>query len=127
MITSEFHKPRACAIHTWYACFSLREALMRCARFSLHYRLFSLKASPSSSSPGYTVECEGVADPSLADAGLEARRRREQDSLASFRAGPLVGMTDLGAVHAWLFTKHAAYAPGRRSSRGIDESVKGTY
>jgi hypothetical protein len=74
-------------------------------------RVFSLAPLPTGKSR-YALSYLSVGDAgALPGPALEARRRKEAASLAAFERGSLVRLSSLQAVHTWLFTAHAAYAP----------------
>jgi len=103
IITSEFQMARTRAIYDW---------------------IFSLAPLPTGK-PRYALSYLSVGDAgSLPAPALEARRRKEAASLAAFERGSLVRLSSLQAVHAWLFTAHAAYAPaGVLAKKAMNDSA----
>ena len=96
VITSDFHAPRTEAAFTW---------------------IYSLKPAPFP----YELALESVADPRMDQSVLRARRERERRSLAKLQSLSL-HITDLAALHAWLFTQHRAYRAAREGFQTVVES-----
>lgn len=90
VITSEFHLPRTEAIFRW---------------------VYGLDDPASAVSLAF----QATPNDGIPPAALEARIQKERDSLGSLPA--LTGsIRTLAQLHAWLFTRHAAYAAGLPSS-----------
>jgi hypothetical protein len=96
VITSRFHMPRTEAVFRW---------------------VYSLDGGCCA------VEFESVPDVGIDAEALEARLKKERESLARFEEvrGKLPTMA---ALHQWLFTEHGAYRAGTRSpSVSIDTTT----
>lgn len=100
IITSEFHLPRTEAIFNWI--------------FAL-----SPPATP------YRLSFAAVPNVGLPAAVLQARRDREQASLARLSALQS-RLPTLATVHRWLYTEHGAYAIGQTSQR-LNNSALASY
>lgn len=93
MITSEFHMERTVEIFRWV-----------------------FAASPDH---GYDLHFEATENTGIAAADLEARRPQEQSRISDLQ--PLKErLRTLPDIHQWLFTEHAAYAPGQKPARHSD-------
>jgi len=100
VVTSEFHLPRTAAICRW---------------------IFALPPCPEP----FHLTFEAVPNVGIADAVLQARRDREQASLAQVQTLQS-RHTTLAAVHRWLYSEHGAYAIAQSPQR-LNDAALGTY
>lgn len=100
VITSAFHLPRTRAIFDW---------------------IFAL--SPCHQPVQLTFEA--VPNMGIAEPALQARRDREQASLAKFQALQ-TRFTTLAEVHRWLYREHGAYAIAQTPHKLTNDAL-GTY
>jgi len=97
VITSDFHMPRTRAVFEW---------------------VFGL---PGGAGP-YELAFEAVPAEGIAPDALAERTARERAGLDNVRR--LAGrLRTLPALHEWLFTEHAAYAPGRTPRRTTGKNL----
>ncbi len=90
VITSEFHMPRTKAIFDW---------------------VFGLKPLHK-----YKINYVEVSDKGIDAELMKVRYARERQSLKKVLANKK-SITTLAQFHAWLFTKHEAYAPGLKPKK----------
>tara|TARA_B110001452_G_scaffold255071_1_gene247158 strand:- start:111 stop:1070 length:960 start_codon:yes stop_codon:yes gene_type:complete len=103
VITSDWHMARTRAIFDW---------------------IFSLPPQPSS--PFELEYHESPAD--LPDYVLQARVRREAESLAVLQTATIPRVTDLVGLHQYIFSNHSAYAAGTQSyDAGEDAEIAASY
>lgn len=101
VITSALHMPRTRAIFEW---------------------VFSL---PPRRGRPVKLAYEAVADEAALPPGAaDARRRKEADALAEFRQ-TAAAVGSLAELHAFLFTRHAAYSAAGRASPHTAAEAKG--
>ena len=104
VITSEFHVARTRAVFEW---------------------VYRLPGRGGQVRPAYELEFDAVPDEGIAPDALRERVARERAALQ--RAGELARRIDaLEALHAFLFTEHAAYAAGLRPRRASGRELE-TY
>jgi len=100
LVTSEFHMERTRAVFQW-----------------LYDPRFSGKT--------YDLAFEAVSDSGIDKGLLEARVRREKESLCAFRES-VKGIDTMSQLHKWLFFRHKAYSvSGRREV--LEDDVLETY
>jgi hypothetical protein len=100
VITSDFHLARVQTAFDWI------------------YQLTPLPVN-------YHLQYTGVPDLGLSATALEARIQRESESLTKLQQTRLQ-ITSLAAMSAWIYTEHAAYAPGSESSP-LSSDLLSTY
>ena len=105
VITSEFQIARTRAIYRW---------------------IFGLQPQNGGA---YELTFEAVDDAgALPRRALRNRQEKEAASLAAFERGSLVGLTRLRDVHAWVTSRHAAYAlPGVLQKRPMNSTLAASY
>jgi uncharacterized SAM-binding protein YcdF (DUF218 family) len=86
VVNSEFHMPRTRMIFDW---------------------IFGLPPAE----PPYVLDYHTVPDQGLTVAGIEARLAKEAARMVDLRR-TIPRVTNLAALHRWLFTEHRAYAAG---------------
>lgn len=73
----------------------------------------------------YQLDFQAVPNRGLEEDALQARQKKEARSLQALR-DTAANIKTLGEFHAWLYTKHKAYAPGKKPPRETGQAQK-TY
>ncbi len=100
VITSEFHMPRTRRIFDW---------------------VYALDAEPGR----FSISYETVSDEGIDAQILQARREKEQQSLAQLE-NVISSIASLRALQRWLFTQHQAYCAAAAPS-SLNRAVLASY
>ena len=113
VVTSSLHMPRTKAIFDWV--FVLPEADGRTRR------------------PIAELSYEDVPERGMDEAQIASRREKEEQALQTLMQTTVATVTDLGALHAFLFVQHGAYrapsadADAARARERAKGSLASTY
>lgn len=97
VVTSEFHMPRTKALFEW---------------------IFGLTPKRDA----FELSFEAVAERGMAEEARAARAAKEAQSLVSLRAGAMAKISDLAALHRFVFQEHRAYGAASLESAAAVEA-----